>query len=190
MIEDPNSPACSLQPSWNVGKVRHVITSSHQAQSNGNSESAVKSTKHLVMKVASSGNIDCEEFDRRLLELLVRNTPMHAGRSLAQVLYGRPQRSCVLAHSVSFQEQWQARPEGCHRRAAHRARYISTRYDQYASSFPTCASTIMSPSRTSCHGYQQAARLPGQTADWPSVVEKHTFPPSCHTHLRGPPDAW
>ena len=94
----------------------------------------MKSTKHLIMKVAPSGNIDCKEFDRALFEL--RNTPTHTGRSTAQVLYGRPLRSCVPAHASSFQEQWQARTEECDRRAAQRAQDVTTCYDQHARPLP------------------------------------------------------
>ncbi|XP_047484526.1 uncharacterized protein LOC125036150 [Penaeus chinensis] len=63
--------------------VRHIVISPHYPQSNGHIESAVKSVKHLILKVTSNGNIDCEEFDRSLLEL--RNTPYYTGRSPAHI---------------------------------------------------------------------------------------------------------
>ena len=110
--------------------VRHNRSTPHYPQSNGHAESAVKATKHLIQKVAPSGNIDCEAFDRGLLEL--RNTPNHTGRSPAQVLYGHPLRSCVPAHAKVFQQQWQARAESCDRRAANRLRDITERYDAHA----------------------------------------------------------
>ncbi len=36
----------------------------HYLQSNGHGNATVKSVKKLIQKVAPSGNIDCEEFDR------------------------------------------------------------------------------------------------------------------------------
>ncbi|XP_045112533.1 uncharacterized protein LOC123505380 [Portunus trituberculatus] len=53
-------------------KVQHILTSPHHPQSNGHAEAAVKSLKHLILKVAPSGNIRTEVFDRGLLEM--RNT--------------------------------------------------------------------------------------------------------------------
>ncbi|XP_050706734.1 uncharacterized protein LOC126992106 [Eriocheir sinensis] len=114
--------------------VRHVVTSPHYPQSNGHAEATVKTVKHLIMKVAPSGNIDCEEFDRGLLEL--RNTPNFTGRSPAQILFGRPLRSCVPAHPHSFSEDWQAKAEDCDRRAAARAKDSTARYDQHAHPLP------------------------------------------------------
>lgn len=99
--------------------VHHLITSLYRPQSNGHAEAAVKSTKHLILKTAQTGNIDCEEFDRGLLEL--RNTPTPAGHSPAQILYGRPLRTCVPAHPVSFSDELQAKAEECDRRAAAQA---------------------------------------------------------------------
>lgn len=64
---------CDFMDRWGV---RHVISSPHYPQSNGHAEAAVKSVKHLIMKVAPSGNTDCEEFYRGLLEL--HNTPNFA----------------------------------------------------------------------------------------------------------------
>lgn len=110
--------------------VRHAITTPYYPQSNGHAEAAVKNVKHLILKVAPSGNIDCEAFDRGLLEL--RNTPNHTGRSPAQILYGRPLRSCIPAHATAFAKEWQARAESCDRRAATRAQDARTRYDERA----------------------------------------------------------
>ena len=110
--------------------VRHDMSTPHYPQSNGHAESAVKAVKHFIQKVAPTGNIDCEAFDRGLLEL--RNTPNHTGRSPAQVLYGCPLRSCVPAHASAFQKQWQARDESCDRRAAARHRDATRRYDSHA----------------------------------------------------------
>lgn len=114
--------------------VRHVLSSPHYPQSNGHAEAAVKSLKHLILKVAPSGNIDCEAFDRGLLEL--RNTPNYTGRSPAQVLYGRPLRSCVPAHPQSFSKEWQAKTEDCDRRAAERVQDVVARYNDHARSLP------------------------------------------------------
>ncbi|XP_045127763.1 uncharacterized protein LOC123514179 [Portunus trituberculatus] len=96
--------------------VRHDTSTPHYPQSNGHAESAVKAVKHFIQKVAPSGNIDCEAFDRGLLEL--RNTPNQTGRSPAQVLNGgRPGTSCD-------------------RRAAARLRDATSRYDAHARPLP------------------------------------------------------
>lgn len=57
--------------------VHHVITSPHYPQSNGHAEAVVKTVKHLILKVAPTGNIDSEEFNQSLLEFL--NTPTFTG---------------------------------------------------------------------------------------------------------------
>ncbi|XP_064081863.1 uncharacterized protein LOC135198221 [Macrobrachium nipponense] len=98
--------------------VHHITSSPHYPQSNGHAEAAVKAVKHLILKTAPTGNIDCEDFDRGLLEL--RNTPNQSGRSPAQVLYGHPLRTCVPAHPQSFTEDWQEKAHDCDRRAAAR----------------------------------------------------------------------
>lgn len=114
--------------------VRHVVSSPHYPQSNGHAEAAVKSIKHLILKTAPSGNIDCEEFARGLLEL--RNTPTFTGRSPAQFLYGHPLRSCLPAHPRSFAKEWQTKAEDCDTRAAHRASQVKARYDAHAQPLP------------------------------------------------------
>ncbi|XP_068250276.1 uncharacterized protein [Palaemon carinicauda] len=110
------------------------MSSPHYPQSSGHAEASVKVIKHLILKIAPSGNIDCEEFDRGLLEL--RNTPNFTGRSPAQILYGRPLRTCVPAHPQSFSEEWQAKSEDCDRRAAARAEQVKLQYDQHARPLP------------------------------------------------------
>ena len=114
--------------------VRHLMSSPHYPQANGHAEAAVKSVKHLILKTSPSGNIDCEEFDRGLLEL--RNTPNSTGRSPAQILFGRPLRSCVPAHPHSFAAEWQAKAADCDRRAAARAETVRSQYDQHARLLP------------------------------------------------------
>ena len=94
----------------------------------------MRSVKHLILKTVPSGNIDCEEFDRGLLEL--RNTPNFTGRSPAQILYGRPLRSCIPAHPQSFSNEWQAKSEDCDQRAAARAEQVKLKYDQHARPLP------------------------------------------------------
>ena len=105
------------------------MSTPHYPQSNGNAESAVKAVKHLIQKMAPSGNLDCEALDRDLHEL--RNTPNHTGRSPAQVLYGHPLCFCVPAHASVFQQQWQARTESCDHRAATCLRDATEWYDTY-----------------------------------------------------------
>lgn len=114
--------------------VHHVVTSPHYPQSNGHAEAAVKAAKHFIVKTAPTGNIDCEEFDRGLLEL--RNTPTPTGRSPAQILYGHPLRTCVPAHPASFLQEWQTRTEECDRRAAARADQVQSQYDSHARPLP------------------------------------------------------
>jgi len=110
-----------------------VVTSPHP-QSNGHAEAAVKSLEHLILKTAPLGNIDCEDFDRGLLEL--RNTPNTTGRSPAQILYGQPLQSCVPAHPQSFLMHWQEKTEDCDRHAAARAEAVKLQYDQHARPLP------------------------------------------------------
>ena len=114
--------------------VHHITSSPHYPQSNGHAEAAVKAIKNLILKTAPSGNIDCEAFDRGLLEL--RNTPNHSGRSPAQILYGRPLRTCVPAHPQSFTDGWQEMAEDCDRRAAARAAQVQRNYDAHARPLP------------------------------------------------------
>ncbi|XP_063886394.1 uncharacterized protein LOC135114421 [Scylla paramamosain] len=121
----------SFAEQWGV---RHIVTSPHYPQANGHAEAAVKSIKHLILKVAPSGDIDCEEFDRGLLEL--RNTPNFTGRSPAQVLYGHPLRSCVPAHLDSFSMEWQSKAEDCDRRAATHTENVAVQYDNQARELP------------------------------------------------------
>lgn len=128
---DPHSPAINSVASPTAGA---FITSSYYPQSNGHAEAAVKSTKHLILKTAPGGNIDCEEFDRGLLEL--RNTPTPTGRSPAQILYGRPLRTCVPAHPLSFSDEWQAKTEECDRRAAAQTDQVTSQYDNHARPLP------------------------------------------------------
>ena len=114
--------------------VNHIISSPHYPQSNGHAEAAVKSVKHLILKTAPTGNIDCEEFDRGLLEL--RNTPSPAGRSPAQILYGRPLRTCVPAHPLSFSDEWQTKTEECDCHAAAHTDQVTSQYDSHARPLP------------------------------------------------------
>ncbi|XP_064106961.1 uncharacterized protein LOC135215937 [Macrobrachium nipponense] len=114
--------------------VHHIITSPHYPQANGHAEAAVKAVKHLIIKTAPSGNIDCEAFDRGLLEL--RNTPNPAGRSPAQILYGHPLRTCVPAHPRSFTEEWQTKTEDYDRRTAAQTDQAMSLYNSHARPLP------------------------------------------------------
>ncbi|XP_064121739.1 uncharacterized protein LOC135226225 [Macrobrachium nipponense] len=115
--------------------VHHHLTSPHYPQANGHAEAAVrKAVKHLIIKTAPSGNIDCEAFDRGLLEL--RNTPNPAGRSPAQILYGHPLRTCVPAHPRSFTEEWQTKTEDYDRRTAAQTDQAMSLYNSHARPLP------------------------------------------------------
>ena len=78
-------------------------SSPRYAQSNGLAESAVKAMKNLVAK---TGDIFGEEFQLGLLEW--RNTPKSHGKSPAEMVFGRQQRSIVpsLAKNLTPTEAW------------------------------------------------------------------------------------
>ncbi|XP_064122505.1 uncharacterized protein K02A2.6-like [Macrobrachium nipponense] len=122
-------------------------------EANGHAEAAVKSVKHLIIKTAPSGNIDCEAFDRGLLEL--RNTPNPAGRSPAQILYGHPLRTCVPAHPRSFTEEWQTKTEDYDRRTAAQTDQAMSLYNSHACHLPKL------PPRANELGYRTQRRFDG-----------------------------
>ncbi|XP_068210325.1 uncharacterized protein [Palaemon carinicauda] len=64
------------------------------------------------------------------------NTPNFTGRSPAQILYGRPLRSCIHAHPKAFSKEWQVKTKDCDRPAAARYEQVKTQYDQHAHSLP------------------------------------------------------
>nr|XP_027230707.1 uncharacterized protein LOC113822372 [Penaeus vannamei] len=109
--------------------------SPHYPQSNSHAEAVVKS--------APDGNIDCEAFDRGLLEL--RNTPTPAGRSPAQHLYGHPLRTCVPTHPQSFSQEWQTKSDDWDCRAAAQADQVNSRYDSHARPLPRPACAHSGP---------------------------------------------
>ncbi|XP_064096382.1 uncharacterized protein LOC135208177 [Macrobrachium nipponense] len=111
-------------------EVHDIITSPHYPQSNGHAEAV----KHLIIKTAPSGNIDCEAFDRGLLELW--NTPNPAGHSPAQILYGHPLRTCVPVHPRSFTEEWQSKTEDYDRRTAAQTDQAMSLYNSHALPLP------------------------------------------------------
>ncbi|XP_064117609.1 uncharacterized protein K02A2.6-like [Macrobrachium nipponense] len=92
--------------------VQHVMSTPHYPQSNGHAEAAVKKVKHFILKVAPSGNIDTEDFDRGLLE--IRNTPNYAGRSPAQIIWPSPPimcpSPCIIIQAGMASESRRIRP--------------------------------------------------------------------------------
>ena len=110
--------------------VQHIMSTPHYPQSNGHAEAGVKTIKHFILKVAPSGNIDTEEFDKGLLE--IRNTPNHTGFSPAQILYGHALRSCVPAHASSFAQEWRNKTDEYDRRVAAHNEKVKTLYDSHA----------------------------------------------------------
>lgn len=115
--------------------VHHDLSTPHYPQSNGHAESAVKSVKHLIMKVSSNGDVrNCEAFDRGLLEL--RNTPRPDGRSPAQILYGKPLRSCVPAHAKSFADAWQKVTIDWEHQVAEQFKNTVDKYNKHAKPLP------------------------------------------------------
>ena len=85
-------------------QVEHVKSTPHFPQSNGHAESAVKSVKSLIEKTTRNGDLDVDDFRRGLLEL--RNTPREHGKSPAELLFGRPLKSFVIAHRSTFAQTW------------------------------------------------------------------------------------
>ena len=101
----PQFSSSTFREFMNDWGVKHIMSSPHYPQSNGHAEANVKSLKHLIEKTTSNGNIiDSDEFSKGLLEL--RNTPRADGLSPAQILLGRPLRSCVPAHKSAFKPAW------------------------------------------------------------------------------------
>lgn len=84
-----------------------MVTVSHHPQSYGYTEAAVKSVEYLIFKVAPLVSIDCEMFDRGLLDIC--NIPNYTRHSPIQILYGCPLHMCVPAHPESFKLEWQAK---------------------------------------------------------------------------------
>ncbi|MFV0366579.1 MAG: RNase H-like domain-containing protein [Mangrovibacterium sp.] len=117
--------------------IQHFTSSPHYPQSNGHAEAAVKAVKRLIMATAPSGNINCEAFDRGLMEL--RNVPNHTGCSPAQVLFGHNLRSCVPAHPQSFKSDWKDLADDWDRRVASRAAQVKKHYNQHARDLPRLA---------------------------------------------------
>ena len=69
--------------------------------SNGHAEAAVKAMKTLLNK--TGGDVHSEEFKLGLLEW--RNTPNKTGKSPAQIMFGRPQRTLIPIHEAKFSEK-------------------------------------------------------------------------------------
>ena len=113
--------------------VKHEISSPHYSQSHGHAEAAVKTVKHLVMKVTSRGDLDTDEFAQGLLEL--RNTPGADGKSPAEVLFGHQLRSTVPTHHRGFASRWQRAADDCDRRSELNDK-VKQRYDLTAREHP------------------------------------------------------
>ena len=127
--------------------VIHRPSTPHYAQSNGHAEAAVKLVKRLIQKSEAAANLDSDDFARGLLE--IRNTPRSDGRSPAQVLYGRPLRSAVVAHHRAFAPEWQRAADDCDARAEAAADASRASYDRHAKAItpPALGSsvTVQSP---------------------------------------------
>ena len=103
-------------------QVRHQKSTPHYPQSNGLAEAAVKAVKDLIYKTSVNGDLDLDSFQRGLLEL--RNTPRLDGRSPAQILYGRPLSSFIVANHRAFSPGYQL--------AAEKADLSRSKYQQKA----------------------------------------------------------
>ena len=80
--------------------VRHRLSTPAYPQSNGLAESAVKTVKHLLLKVGGKMN---EVYHEGLLEL--RNTPRPGGKSPAELCFGHPTRSRVPAAAQAYEQR-------------------------------------------------------------------------------------
>ncbi|KAK7066335.1 hypothetical protein SK128_024270, partial [Halocaridina rubra] len=74
-------------------------------------------------------NIDWEYFERGPLKLL--NTPISAGHSPTQVLYGCPLYSCVPTQPESISKEWQAQTEDCDCRAVAHTEQVKRQYNSH-----------------------------------------------------------
>ena len=83
------------------------MSTPHYPKSNGHAETAVKAVKSLLIKTAPSGRLDQDAFAKGVLEW--RNTPRSSGLSPAEIVFGRPLRSCVPAHRSAFAAKWKER---------------------------------------------------------------------------------
>ena len=93
----------SFLHSWGVS---HKMSSPHYPQSNGKSESAVKSMKKLISASWTDRTVDRNTLSRALLQY--RNTPCRKdGLSPAQKLFGHPVQDTLPAHRRSFAPEWQ-----------------------------------------------------------------------------------
>ena len=110
--------------------VIHRPSTPHNPQSNGHAEAAVKLVKRLVQKSGVAADLDSDDFARGLLE--IRNTPRSDGRSPAQVLFGRPLRSAVVAHHRSFAPEWQRAADDCDARAELLQDTVRENYDRHS----------------------------------------------------------
>lgn len=72
-------------------------------------EAAIKAVKYLILKNSPSGEINCKDYGRELLELTI--TLNTAGRSHVQIFYGHPLCTCVPAHPMAFMDEWQTQIE-------------------------------------------------------------------------------
>ena len=79
------------------------------AQSNGRAEAAVKAMKSLVEKTTVNGDINCDEFQKGLLEW--RNTPKEHGKSPAELVFGCQQRSVVPSLQMNMVPKWKTNIE-------------------------------------------------------------------------------
>ena len=86
--------------------------------------------KRLIQKVTVSGDLNCDEFARGLLE--IRNTPRADNRSTAEILYGHPLRSAVPIHHGTFAPEWQRAADECDRRADLLRETAHDRYNRTA----------------------------------------------------------
>ena len=80
----------------------HDPSTPRYPQSNGHAEVMVKAVKRVIQKVDTANE---DAIDKAILEL--RNSPRADGRSPAQVLFGRPLKSCVPSHWTAYLPKWQ-----------------------------------------------------------------------------------
>lgn len=171
----------------------------HYPQSNGHAEAPVKSVKHLIQKVVSSGNLGCDALDRGLLKFC--NTPLpnkkkrtsvapHPRSSPVFSLFLLPRSRQDFQGAVASQS-WKMWPSD--RRSSLR-RHVSirrTRLTSPTASARRCSLCLgldyneLGHSRH-CHRHQNVPQLPYQNVQRPYLVEEPPLPPPFHIVWRYP----
>jgi transposase InsO family protein len=105
----------------------HDPSSPYHHIANGYAEAAVKSMKALVKKICPGKSISTSAFFHAMLEY--RNTPRKDGLSPAQRIFGRPTRTRLPLHPVTFHRSIQDLIRKADRKAVQLRSEIKKKYD-------------------------------------------------------------